>query len=176
MKRFVFVFLISMTFTFCFAQKVTIDGIVYGIHDDFAAVHGTKGDIEEAVILSSVNYKGKEYPVLKVGYGSESSLSGAKMPFDGCKTLKKVSIPNSVTEIGIAAFRDCMNLREIILPDNPINVYSKTNNKGKLTITSAFRKCNAILTVKCQNGSFPAYILGAIPDTCPFILSLKYQK
>ncbi len=176
MKRFTFTIILTMLFVCCFAQNVTIDGIVYGIHDDFAAVHGTKGDIEEAIILSSVNYKGKDYPVTHVGYGTETSFSGAKMPFDGCKSLKKVSIPNSVTEIGVAAFRDCLNLREIILPDNPIIVYTKTNNQGKLTQMSAFRKCFAILTVKCQNGSFPSYILGSIPDTCPFILSLKYQR
>ena len=33
-----------------------------------------------------------------------------------CKALQKIVIPDSVTSIGIGAFKDCRDLQEIVLP------------------------------------------------------------
>lgn len=157
-----------------YSQKIEIEGITYKINNEEAYVHSASSKIENAIIVSSVNYKGKDYPVTRVGKGTP--FKGGSLPFDGSSSLKTVSIPNSVNEICFAAFRDCINLKEIILPDNPITVYTTLNSKGNLNIMSAFRNCISVLNVRCQNGSIPTYILGSLPENCPFILSMKFHQ
>ena len=50
--------------------------------------------------------------------------------FESCNALEKIVIPESVTELGWAAFRDCRNLKEVQMP-----------SKLKLIDHDAFRKC-----------------------------------
>jgi hypothetical protein len=42
----------------------------------------------------------------------------------GCSALKSVLIPNSVTEIGAAAFRSCTGLTSLIIPASVTAIYS----------------------------------------------------
>lgn len=38
--------------------------------------------------------------------------------FSGCENLKKVIIPDSVTELDICAFYGCINLEDVTLPSS----------------------------------------------------------
>lgn len=42
--------------------------------------------------------------------------------FENCYELEKVTIPNSVTEIGSRAFFDCSNLKNITIPESVIDI------------------------------------------------------
>lgn len=37
--------------------------------------------------------------------------------FFGCTNLEKVTLPNTITEIGMGAFSDCVNMKEITIPE-----------------------------------------------------------
>lgn len=175
MKRILLTIISVIAFLYnSYGQKIVIDGITYKINKEEAFVQSASSKIENAIIVNTVNYKGKDYPVTRIGKGTP--FKGGDLPFAGCSSLKSVSIPNSVNEICFAAFRDCTSLKEIILPDNPITVFTEINSKGNLSITSAFRNCNSILNVRCQNGSIPTYIYGALPENCPFMLAIKYHQ
>lgn len=38
--------------------------------------------------------------------------------YNGCKSLQKIFIPNSVKEIGPGAFEGCTSLQQIVIPDS----------------------------------------------------------
>lgn len=183
------------------AQKVTIDKITYKIEKGEAYVYEADENIEVANILSSVEYKGKSYPVtrisrsfkIKLTLNEEKLLSG--YAFYNCKNLRSVTIPNSVTTIEWGAFGNCKSLleisipnsvkyigenafistllRRIIVPDYPIKVLElKIANRHD----SPFNDCNYIAEIRCQNGSFPTYMLPYLPDNCPFMLAQKFQQ
>ena len=184
-----------------FAQKVTIDKITYEIEKEEAFVYGADPDIEVANILSSVEYKGKSYPVTRIGKKfrvTPKLISG----FSKCSKLKTVSIPNSVKAFGTIAFALCESLEElsipnsvrsfgvwcfagtplkkITVPDSPVEMRKDypafLGASPSLTSRKELHKsCNLITEVKCQNGSFPLWIIPYLPEECPFVLSQKYQ-
>lgn len=188
-KRFIAAVVLTLLGSVCLmAQKVTIDKITYQIEDGEACVYETDEDIEVANILSSVEYKGKSYPVTRIGKQSTFGVKGHA--FYKRKLLVYVSIPNSVNSIECAAFYECKSLEEIsipnsikslgewcflgtplkkiIVPDSPVNIY-----KGGFP---SFEGCNQITEVRCQNGSFPLWILPHLPEDCPFMFAQKYQQ
>lgn len=57
------------------------------------------------------------------GYKSEFQTVGA---FQGCKSLKSITIPDNVKSIGAAAFCGCSSLEEVILPKGLISISSAT--------------------------------------------------
>ena len=62
------------------------------------------------------------------------------LPFYGIKTLKEVTIGNSVTEIGHGAFYNCSGLTSIVIPNSVIKIGS-----------SAFRGCSGLTSVTIPN-------------------------
>ena len=68
--------------------------------------------IKEADILSSVELKGKIYPITQI------SIAG----FEGCENLKRIVIPDSITSIGFACFKDCISLEEVFIPDSVTHI------------------------------------------------------
>lgn len=170
------------------AQKVTIDGITYKILNEEACVYEADKDIEVANILSSVEYKGKSYPVTSIGRNG-GLLSGGRA-FWNCVKLASVSIPGSVKTIGTNAFFGCSSLEELSIPNSVkyLGMWSMNNRHLKKLIVPdspieiinkyypAFEGCTGLTEIKCQNGSFPLYILPYLPEDCPFMLAQKYQQ
>ena len=203
------------------AQKVTIDKITYLIEEGEACVYEADKDIEVANILSSVEYKGKSYPVTKISHWNKEQwkLSRKGCAFRECKNLQSVTIPNSVVTIGSCAFAKCSSLRNItipnsvtyigyvalglcsfqeisipnsvktlgmyafannpltkvIVPDSPIDIF-KGSQPGIGIRADSFFACEKVTEVRCQNGSFPTYMLAYLPEDCPFMLAQKYQQ
>ena len=102
------------------AQKVTIDKITYKIEKGEAYVYEADENIEVANILSSVEHKGKTYPVTTIGYWDKNrwKLSRSESAFRECKKLTSVSIPNSIVVIRPNAFAQCFKLTNVNIPNS----------------------------------------------------------
>ena len=103
-KLFVFLFslILSVVFsTSASAYDVEIDGICYNLNSEGKTAEVTSVEKKysgEVVIPSSITVEGKEYTVTSIGYQA----------FYECYSLTSVTIPNSVTSIGVFAFRGCI--------------------------------------------------------------------
>lgn len=89
-------------------QSITIDGVVYTVLDRFASVIGyTKDVAANLVIPKTVNYNNSVYTVTGV----------YKKAFQGCTSLKSISLTKTVKIIGQYAFY-LSGISSIVLPDN----------------------------------------------------------
>ena len=124
----------------CMASEIikkTIDGIRYGIwqglstEKDYAYVTSPESGhyTGEINIPSFIYYEGKEYCVKEIGYHSFYFSS-----------VSKVTLPNSIKEIGLQAFAQCSNLSELIIP-------SSVDKIGE----AAFQGCNIKLVIEGTN-------------------------
>ena len=151
------------------AQSVTIDGITYKANKDGAAyVYSANKGLVRAEIKSSVDIEGKTYTVNEI----------FRDAFTNCnKSLNYVSIPNSIKKIRGYAFLNCKVLYDLVVPDNPIDIRVKRGAiHGWLEGPSAFLGAVSVTSVRCQNGSYPTYMLSVLPDECPFLKAPKHQQ
>lgn len=117
------------------------NGIVYLLNNGEARVCGSVKEVEHITIPSKVIYKGKPYIVTSIDdcafdanylvgviNGSiNKTLKSVTLPntireigsyvFNGCNNLEKINIPNSVQFIGIGVFFDCQKLQSINIPE-----------------------------------------------------------
>ena len=168
MKRAFFIITAILICFHCLAQSVTIDGITYKVKDGEAYVSKSEKDIEVANIRSEVTIKNKNYSVTAIG----TRVIIWNPPFSERKKLKYVNIPNSIRYIGTLAFQGCGNLTEITVPDTPIKIEYYTNKSG---IVGPFSGCQLLTTIRCHDGSSPAYVLPYIPKNCPFSVTYQMQ-
>ena len=106
----------------------------------------------EVVIPESVNYEGITYPVTFI----------YNYCFCTCVNITSVIIPESVTEIGLAAFEACYGLINVSLPSNLKIIYSDCfcNCKNLKSITlpkslyliesGVFMGCSGLKNIYCE--------------------------
>ena len=135
------------------AQEVEIDGIYYRIYNGQAIVisHPDKYSCD-IVIPSTVNY-GRDYPVVGI---SESA-------FEGCSDLQSVTIPSSVTSIGVWAFRWCNSLPSITIPSSVTSIGA-----------SAFEGCTSLTSITIPNSV--TSIGSGITSGCSSLTSIVVEE
>ena len=115
------------------------------------------GDI---IIPESVNYKGKEWKIVRIDYA-----------FKFCSGITSVTIPSSVTEIGECSFIGCTSLKQIDLSGGIKNIgkwafsrcgLEKLNIPNNVTHVSlcAFYDCNSLTEVIIEEGDESIYFEG----------------
>ncbi len=110
-------------------SEFEVDGLSYkvteGTNVTLTSITSTAANIS---IPAIINYGGTSFTVTEIGQAAGKDLS----------TLISLSIPETVTNIGINAFYGCWNMTDL------------TIGSGVLTINrQAFDACNALTTVKC---------------------------
>ena len=107
-KFYCFSLLTLLSMTLCgiaaVAQSVTVNNIEYFIQDDGTAKVGNgKSATGNVVIPAEVEYKGKKYPVVAIGYDA----------FRGNTAITSVELPASVVSLGRYVFLGCSNLASV---------------------------------------------------------------
>lgn len=140
MRRYIFLFFLSLWGIGAIANGVCIDGLYYLLdkknltagltYKNQVYAHYNKGwEITTANIPETVNYRGKNYRVTSIEMDA----------FCNCKNLTSVTIPNSVKSIGYNAFGHCHSLSSVTIP-----------NSVK-SINSAFGDCPSLTSVTIPN-------------------------
>ena len=95
------------------------DGLIYWVETINDNVTGTvacepysKLQLYEATIQSYVNLNGETILITKI----------IPCGFEGCENLKRIVIPDSITNIGFACFKDCISLEEVFIPDSVTHI------------------------------------------------------
>ena len=120
----IFLFLIFCLST-AQAKDVLIDGLYYALYpDELKATvvgdgnnfddYGSGYEISELLIPETIVYEGITYTVKSVG----------DYAFCNTKSLKSITLSDSITKIGTRAFANCDSLQSIYIPKNVVMVGS----------------------------------------------------
>ena len=94
-------------------STVVIDGINFILQKDTAILKGLEGEWNGSLeIPSEITVGGKDYKVTQI---AGNALS-AENDFEKFAQISSITVPDSVTSIGLAAFGGCSNLTSITLP------------------------------------------------------------
>ena len=113
-----------------YGGEVVADGITYRIDENGAMVAVAEASLTEANILSSVEFEGNQYPVIKINNGvfsGNTNLESVALPeslttlgsgtFSYCSSLKTIKIPSGVTAIPDQCFDGCSSLENVTIPE-----------------------------------------------------------
>ena len=152
LKLWIFVIMLWISIT---ASAFEADGIAYMIESDNEVSVTSKSEKYSGSISipSTVSYKDKIYSV--------TSISG--LAFESCINLSSITIPVTVSQIGISAFFCCKNLIQISIPDLiesiPEECFSSCSNLQSVRLPqhlksikeSAFDDCSSLRTITFPN-------------------------
>ena len=160
MKKTLLLLVALFTATIAFAS-VEIDGIYYYLNDEDKIA-----EVRFQYYLSSDNYSGVTSIIIpeKVTYNATeySVTSIGIFAFYGCKSLTSITIPNSVTFIGQAAF-SCSSLISITIPNSVTSIgyeaFASCSSLTSITIPnsvtsiegSAFEGCKSLTSITIPN-------------------------
>ena len=172
-------------FSSYYGGEVVADGITYRIDENGAMVAVAETALTEANILSTVEFEGNQYLVIKINdkvfYGNtnlttvtlaESLTTLGSNAFESCKSLKTIKIPSGVTAIPENCFRECSLMESVSLPAGLVEIgeyaFSGCKNLESVTLPEslttlgsyAFSSCKSLKTIKIPSG------VTAIPDHC----------
>ncbi len=85
------------------AGNIRIKGIEYSIKAGRASVKNVKSKKRRIGIPASIKYRGKKYPVIKIG----------KRAFAGNRHVRSIILGKNIRSIGKEAFKGCKNLKSI---------------------------------------------------------------
>ena len=159
MKKIYFLFLMTLLPLLASAETAEINGIYYNLVKKAKTAEVTRNPNTstysgsysgKVVIPKTITYEGIKYSVISIGGDAFSycfsRLTSVTVPnsvtsigyaaFEYCTGLTSVTIPNSVTSIGGAAFSNCSGLTSVTIPN------SVTSIGG-----SAFSGCSGLTSV-----------------------------
>ena len=150
-KTFSLLLVLFCSLSLC-AEKFEYNEIFYNtINDSTAEVHfqtwwGFSGYQHDTIAIPpTVDYNGRTYRVVGI----------VQSAFIDFTSLITVSIPNTVTTIGISAFANCTNLSKVLIPSSVQTIGS-----------AAFAYCTSLKEVTC---------LAPIPPTCGELVLNDYE-
>lgn len=154
-------------FTNYYGGDVVNNGITYRINENDATITAAEATLTEANIPSSVEFKGNQYPVIKINdnvFADNTNLTAVTLPdglveignnaFYNCKNLESVTLPESLTTLGDYAFSSCKSLRAVKIPSGvttiPDHCFYGCSSLENVTISEgvtdieieAFLSCN----------------------------------
>ena len=135
MKRLFILFFIQCIIISVFAQNFIVDGITYKINPnqkDVTVVKGSEPYAGNIVIPSTVANDDKTYTVTHIGYEAFKNSE-----------ITSISLPEGLIEIGVRAFSECQDLKQIVIPLSVVNIESEAFifcfSLSKLTFKSKTR-------------------------------------
>ena len=129
----------------------------YTVHGTYVEINRYTGDEEEVEIPGWIWFR----PVKVLGYYREGySENGA---FESNDSIRKVSMPDSIREMGADCFRDCHNLEEVCLSEGLKDISS-----------AAFYRCSSLRHVEIPEGV--EYIGPAAFSTCESLESVRLPE
>ena len=158
MKKLYF-FILLFCATNMYAQRFQSGDLYFDIDDWSALTVSVAQDesyksLTEVTIPSTVEYEGQTYSVVRIGgsaFWECKSITKVTLPntlksIDGnaffrCSSLTSITIPNSVTQIGWAAFQECPSLTSINIPDGVTKIEGNT-----------FYFCSSLTSIIIPNG------------------------
>ena len=139
-----------------YGGEVVADGITYRIDENGAMVAAAETSLTEANIPSAVEFEGNQYAVTKINdrvFSGNTNLTSVTLPeslttlgirtFGGCQSLKTIKIPSGVTTIPDQCFDGCSSLESVTIPEGvtDIGAYAFGScNLNALTLPESLEK------------------------------------
>ena len=165
-----------------FAFEYTYEGqtLVYRIIDeDTKTVSvGSENVTGDLTIPAYASYEGVSYTVISIEDFSYSSLTSVTIPnsvtyigvaaFYGCSCLTSVTIPNSVTSIGRSTFSYCSSLSSVTIPNSVTSIgmyaFYYCSNLTSVTIPNSVTSIGMCAFLECNS-----LISVTIPNSVTYI-------
>lgn len=188
--------LVSLLVLVFFPGKATVftgemDGFKYGFDlDNTCSLLGVLDpQIENAVIPSSITYKGETYTVDQISgaFINCINLKSVEIPntihtfysaFMGCASLSSVTLPESAQVIGNETFKGCMSLEEILIPNSVYeigtNVFEDCINVKLIKIPQSVIRIGDMSFAGCEN--LEKIEISDLSNWCNFNLSTVWGE
>ena len=109
MKRITFILTLLLSAVTMMAEEFTLGKLKFEtLSDTEVMLVGVDQGITNVFLSETIEYKGNSYTLTSIG----------ETAFSGYRSLKSVTIPNSVTSIGDMAFYGCRSLKSVTIPNS----------------------------------------------------------